>query len=79
MASWVCTFLQILPPEAPEDEALAEDEAKDVPLPRNGAGAPQDQPFVEAGAIRVRISFAAAGMFVPGPKMAFTPAFFRKS
>ena len=32
-----------------------------------------------AARIRPRISFAAAGIFVPGPKIALTPAFFRNS
>lgn len=37
------------------------------------------QPHPRAARIRSRISFAAAGMLVPGPKIAFTPAPFRKS
>ena len=35
--------------------------------------------YTRVARIRSRISFAAAGMLVPGPKIAFTPAAFRKS
>ena len=50
-----------------------------------GPGRPGHREVVErdlhfrVSRISLRISCAADGMLVPGPKIAFTPAFFRKS
>ena len=46
---------------------------------RSGRRTPPALAYTRAWRIRSRISFAAAGMLVPGPKIALTPAPFRKS